>query len=197
MKIRRKIMGFIDPLAAMLLSLGISAALISAYFYMAAQGKDMRELVIPSFAFGFFDFASGFRMSQFWPFPGPLSAYNMLFGDPLMILGLLLMAGSLMIYKQQNLRSISIPGVMLGIYLFIESAAMVNFKLETGDELVSALGLYVMSGLSAVYSLVLFVKPENGKKYLYYIGFILLALTALIALFIGYAAIYQHLQAPP
>ena len=190
-------MGFIDPLAAMLLSLGISAALISAYFYMAAQGKDMRELVIPSFAFGFFDFASGLRMSQFWPFPGPLSAYNMLFGDPLMILGLLLMAGSLMIYKQQNLRSISIPGVMLGIYLFIESAAMVNFKLETGDELVSALGLYVMSGLSAVYSLVLFVKPENGKKYLYYIGFILLALTALIALFIGYAAIYQHLQAPP
>ena len=190
-------MPFIDPLAAMLLSLGISAALISAYFYMAAQGKDMKELVIPSFAFGLFDFISGFRMSQFWPLPGPVSAYNMLFGDPIMILGLLLMAGSLMIYKQQNLRSISIPGVMLGIYLFIESAAMVNFKLESGDELLSAMALYILSGLSAVYSVVLFVKPENGKKYLYYIGFILLALTALVALFIGYAAIYQHLQAPP
>ena len=55
MKIRftGNFMGFVDPLAAMLLSLGISAALIAAYFYMAAQGKDMKELVIPSFAFGF------------------------------------------------------------------------------------------------------------------------------------------------
>jgi putative membrane protein len=187
-------MGFIDPLAVMLLSLGISAALISAFFFMAARGEDLKELVIPAFAFGFFDFISGFIMSELWPLPG---AYNMLFGDPILILGLLLMAGSIMIYKQQSLRTLSIPGVMLGIYLFIESAAIINFKLESGDNLLAAMGLYIMSGVSAVYSVILFIKPENNRKYLYYIAFILLALTALIALFIGYEAIYGHLQAPP
>ena len=41
-------------------------------------------------------------------------------------------------------------------------------------------------------------KPvTSNRKYLYYIAFILLAFTALIALFIGYGAIYGHLQAPP
>ncbi|EQB73370.1 MAG: hypothetical protein AMDU4_FER2C00073G0016 [Ferroplasma sp. Type II] len=187
-------MGFIDPLAVMLLSLGISLALISAFFYMAANGKDLKELTIPSFAFGFLDFLSGFLMSRYWPLPG---AYNMLFGDPLLILGLLLMAGSIMIYKQQSLRTLSIPGLMLGIYLFVESAAIVNFKLEGGSHLLPAMALYVMSGISAVYSTVLFIKPEDNRKYLYYIAFILLAITAFIALFLGYGAIYGHLQAPP
>ncbi len=187
-------MGFIDPLAVMLLSLGVSAALISAFFYEAAKGMDLKELVIPALIFGIFDFMSGFVMSEFWPLPG---AYNMLFGDPIMILGMLLIAGSIMIYKGQNLRTLSIPGVMLGIYLFVESAAIVNFKLESGDNLFAAMGLYIMSGISAVYSVILFEKPEKDKKYLYYIAFILLALTALIALFIGYEAIYGHLQAPP
>ncbi len=187
-------MGFIDPLAVMLLSLGISLALISAFFYMAANGKDLKELTIPGFAFGFFDFLSGFTMARYWPLPGP---YNMLFGDPLLILGLLLMAGSIMIYKQQSLRTLSIPGLMLGIYLFVESAAIVNFKLERGSDLLPAMALYVMSGISAVYSTVLFIKPEDNRKYLYYIAFILLAITAFIALFIGYGAIYGHLQAPP
>lgn len=187
-------MGFIDSLAVMLLSLGISAGLISAFFYQTARGKDVEELVIPAFVFGAFDFMSGFVVSIFWPLPG---AYNMLFGDPILILGMLLMAGSIMIYKKQNMRTISIPGFMLGIYLLIESAAIVSFKLESGIDLLMAMGLYIMSGVSAIFSLVLFIKPEKDKKYLYYIAFILLALTAFIALFIGYGAIYSHLQAPP
>ncbi|WMT53453.1 DUF981 family protein [Ferroplasma acidiphilum] len=187
-------MGFVDPLAVMLLSLGVSAGLISAFFYQVAKGRDVKELVVPAFIFGGFDFMSGFEMSEFWPLPG---SYNMLFGDPIMILGMLLIAGSIMIYKGYNLRTLSIPGVMLGVYLFIESAAMVNFKLESGDNLFAAMGLYIMSGISAVYSVVLFAKPEKDRKYLYYVAFILLALTTLIALFIGYEAIYGHLQAPP
>jgi Protein of unknown function (DUF981). len=47
-------MGFIDSLAVMLLSLGISAGLISAFFYQTARGKDVEELVVPAFVFGAF-----------------------------------------------------------------------------------------------------------------------------------------------
>ena len=90
---------FIDSLAIMLIGLGSGTFLGSLFFLFSAMGKfeAMKEqLVVPAFVIGMFDLISGYEMSFTWPLP---SGYNMLFGDPLLFFGLLLVAASVMVYK--------------------------------------------------------------------------------------------------
>ncbi len=187
---------FVDSLAIMLLALGSSASLLALYFlYAVRQKKTINNLAIPIIGFGLFDFASGFLMSFTWPLP---PAYNMLFGDPLLFLGLLMVMGGYMLYKNMNLKVLSIFGFFLGIYLFVEEVAILNFKLETGVDLLSSMGLYVFSGLSAILSPLVYLDPKsNNGKYAYYLLAVLLIIAAFAALFIGYAGIYGHLFSPP
>ena len=51
-------------------------------------------------------------MSFKWPLH---PVYNMLFGDPLLFLGLLMVMGGYMLYKNMNLKVLSIFGFFLGI----------------------------------------------------------------------------------
>ena len=187
---------FVDSLAIMLLALGSSASLLAMYvLYAVKQKKTISNLAIPIVGFGLFDVASGFLMSFTWPLP---PAYNMLFGDPLLFLGLLMVMGGYMLYKNMNLKVLSIFGFFLGIYILVEAAAIANFKLETGVDLISSMGLYITSGLAAILSPLVYLDPKSNKgKYAYYFIAILLILAAFAALFIGYAGIYAHLLAPP
>ncbi|MGC8609056.1 MAG: DUF981 family protein [Thermoplasmata archaeon] len=183
--------GFIDPLAIMLISLAMSTLIGSLYFLFTAMNrtKDIQQLLIPAMGIGFFDFVSGYFMSFTWPLP---SSYNMLFGDPLMMLGLLLIISAAAIYKGYEIKFNSILFLFLGIYVLVASAGIVSYKLETGDDLISAMGLYIIDGIAALLAPILFIEPKKGK-YLYYLEFILLILGTLVALFIGYEAIYGHL----
>ncbi|BAB60415.1 hypothetical protein [Thermoplasma volcanium GSS1] len=182
---------FIDPLAVMLLGLGMGTALGAAYFLAHGLNKRdaVKSLVVPAFGVGFFDFVSGFIMSFTWPLP---SSYNMLFGDPLLMFGLILMMSSYMEYRGFDLRFNSILLLFLGIYVLVASAGIVHYKLETGDDLLSSMGLYILDGIAAVLAPIMYIKPENGK-YLYLLEFIILLLGTFVALFIGYEAIWGHL----
>lgn len=187
--------GFVDPLAVMLLALGSSASLIALYFIMLVkQKKSVNTLAVPALVLGLFDAISGFYMSFFWPLP---PAYNMLFGDPLMFLGLIMIMGAIMIYKNMNVKVLSVFGFFLGIYLFMEAVAISAFKLETGIDFLPAMGLYVLAGLSAIFSPLTYKDPKGNWRYAYYFLAALLILTAFTALFIGYGAIYSHLGSPP
>ncbi len=188
-------MAFIDSLAVMLLLTGLSALVLAFYVFLSLKGKkDLSVLVVPTFIFGIFDAVSGFVMSFTWPLPG---AYNMLFGDPLLVLGLILIAGAFMIYKKMDVRILSIFAVFLGIYIAISAAAMYNFHLERGIDLISALGFYIAAALSAIFSPLVYINAKSSGKYAYWFLFALLIVTAFAALFIGYNAIYSHLQLPP
>ncbi len=188
-------MVFVDSLAVMLLSLGSSTFLLALYFLMNALGrKDVSKLYVPIFVFGLFDLAAGFVMSFTWPMPG---AYNMLFGDPLLFLGIIMAAGGYMLQKGMGAEYLSLPGLFLGIYLAVEAAAMVNFKLETGSQLLGAFGLYALSAMAGILSPLIFLNPKKNGKAAYFLMFILLILVTLVALFIGYTGIYGHLQSPP
>ena len=187
---------FVDSLAVMLLALGSSAALLAMYFlYAVRQKKTISNLAVPIIGFGLFDAASGFLMSFTWPLP---PAYNMLFGDPLLILGMLMVMGGYMLYRNMNLKVLSIFGFFLGIYILIEAVAISNLKLETGADLISSMGLYLSSGLAAILSPLVYLDPKsNNGKWAYYLLAVLLILATFAALFIGYAAIYGHLASPP
>lgn len=182
---------YIDPLAMMLISLAMSTLIGSLYFLFLAMNrtKDTQQLLVPAIGIGFFDFVSGFLMSFTWPLP---SSYNLLFGDPLMMFGLILIITAIGLYKGYEIKFNSIFLLFLGIYVLVESAGIVAYKLEAGDDLLSAMGLYIIDGIAAVLAPILFVKPDRAK-YLYYLEFVLLILGTLVALFIGYEAIYGHL----
>ncbi len=188
-------MVFIDSLTVMLLSTGFTALIISFYIFMLIKAKkDFTQLIVPAFVFGLFDAVSGFVMSFTWPLPG---SYNILFGDPLLIAGLILISGACMLYKKIDLRILSIFAVFLGIYILIGAVAMFAFHLESGNDLISASALYILSGLSSVLSPSIYMNPKGNGRFLYWILFIMLILTALVSFFISFNGLYMHLQYAP
>ncbi|CAC12297.1 conserved hypothetical membrane protein [Thermoplasma acidophilum] len=182
---------FIDSLAVMLLALGMTTAIGGMYFLFSALGNEKRieGLLMPAVGVGLFDFMSGFVMSFTWPLP---SSYNMLFGDPLLMAGLLLMISAIAYYKHYDISSVSILLFFLGIYVIIEAVGIVNYHLESGDNLLAAMGLYIVDGIAAILSPIMYIDQKKGKI-AYMIEAAILIIGTLIALFIGYTAIYGHL----
>ena len=184
---------FIDPLTVMLLSLGMSALLLALYYFKVGSGKkDISSLVVPVFILGLFNAVSGFLMSFTWPLPG---SYNMLFGDPLLVLGLLMIAGSYMISKGMDVKALSLLGFLLGIYLLVGMIGITQFHMETGNDWLTATGLYAFSMLAAIFSPILYLKPKGSNRYAYYFEVFLLVVVMLLALLIGYMGFYEHLGA--
>ncbi|MEM3227351.1 MAG: DUF981 family protein [Candidatus Micrarchaeaceae archaeon] len=188
-------MVYVDPLTVMLLSLGLSSLFLALYLLGKGMSKKwINSLVAPIFTLGFFNFVSGFLMSFLWPLPG---AYNMLFGDPLLFLGLIMMVGTYMHSKNISINSLSIIGFFLGIYLAVEAAGMSTFNLESGVHFLPAFGLYVFAALAGIFSPLVYANPKGSGRYGYYFLFALLIITAFLAFLIGYTGIYAHLGSPP
>jgi putative membrane protein len=182
---------FIDPLTVMLLSLGMSALLLALYYFKVGSGKkDISSLVVPAFILGLFNAVSGFLMSFTWPLPG---SYNMLFGDPLLVLGLLMIAGSYMISKGMDMKVLSLLGFLLGVYLIVGMIGITQFGMESGNDWLTATGLYAFSMLAAIFSPILYLKPKGSGKYAYYFEVFLLVVVMLFALLIGYMGLDEHL----
>lgn len=183
---------FIDSLAVMLMGLGMGTFIGAFYFFFKARGNDqqIKNLVFPAIGVGLFDFISGYEMSFTWPLP---SGYNMLFGDPLLLFGLLLVVSAIMIYKNMNPGLIPILFVLLGIYVLVGAYSIVQQHLETGQNLLTAMGLYLFDGIGAIIAPILYLRPEGNGKALYYVEWIILGIGTIFALVIGYIALNGHL----
>ena len=183
---------FIDSLAVMLIGLAMGTFLGAFYFFFRARGNEQQihNLVFPAMAIGFFDFVSGYEMSFTWPLP---SGYNMLFGDPLLLFGLLLIVSAVMIYKNASLGLVPLLFVLLGIYVLVGAYSIVQQNLETGENLITAMGLYLFDGIGAILAPVLYVRPEGNGRWLYYLEWVILGIGTIFALVIGYIALNGHL----
>lgn len=193
-------MTYVDPLAVMLIGLAMGTFLGAFYFYFKARGNEeqIKSLVIPGLAIGGFNFISGFYMSFAWPMNASYAySYNMLFGDPLLLFGLLTMAAMIVIYKNVHMGLIPLLFTLFGIYVIVEAYSIVQLKLESGNDLITAMGLYIFDGIGAILTPIAYLKPVGSKKYAYYTEWILLGLGTIFALVIGYLAINGHLASPP
>ena len=188
-------MVFIDPLAIMLFGVAASTLFIAYYVLATAMNKkNLAAIAAPMMVLGLFDFVSGFYMSFTWPLPG---AYNMLFGDPMLLLGLIMLAGGFGLYKNIDVRSLSLVGFLLGIYLFTGSYSMVACKLERGVYLLPALSFFLVSALSAIVSPVVYLNPKGAGKIAYYTLAVLLVLVVILAMMISVTSLLGHLASPP
>ena len=196
-------MVFVDPLAVMLIGLAMSTAVGGFYFFFVARGKyeHVRSLVVPAIAIGIFDAVAGFYMAFGWPMTGFGTAYNMLFGDPLLLAGLILVMGGIMGYRDpEHIHWNIVPLLILfvGIYTLVGAFSIVQLNLEKGQNLITAMGLYVFDGLGAVLAPVMYLKPVNSTtKGLYYMVWIVLGIGTVFALVIGFMALNGHLASPP
>ncbi len=194
-------MTFVDPLAIMLIGLAMGTAIGAFYFFFAARGnkEQLRSLIYPAIGIGLFDFVSGFYMSFAWPMTGFGYAYNMLFGDPLLMFGLLLTISAVMLYKDMHLGLMPILALLLGIYVMVGAYSIVTLHLEKGNDLITAMGLYLFDGIGAILPSIAYLKPQanSANKYLYYLEWIILGIGTIFALIIGYMALNGHLASPP
>lgn len=191
---------YVDPLAVMLIGLAMGTFLGAFYFYFKARGNEeqIKSLVIPGLAIGGFNFISGFYMSFAWPLNASYAySYNMLFGDPLLLFGLLTMVAMIMIYKNVHMGLVPLLFTLFGIYVLVEAYSIVQLKLESGNDMITAMGLYIFDGIGAILTPIAYLKPVGSKKYAYYTEWILLGLGTIFALVIGYLAINGHLASPP
>ncbi|MEM3791412.1 MAG: DUF981 family protein [Candidatus Micrarchaeaceae archaeon] len=186
---------FVDPLSVMLLGVSASTFFIAFYLISVAKGKRaFAELAVPTFFLGIFDFVSGFYMSFFWPLPG---AYNMLFGDPMLLLGLILLSGSYALYRNISPNPVSLLGFLLGIYLFAETYSINAFSLEPHKDMLIVLSFYLVSAIAAVLSPLVYTNPKKSGKVAYYLLAVLVIIAAILAMAIGEISIIGHLQTPP
>ncbi|MGC8676086.1 MAG: DUF981 family protein [Candidatus Micrarchaeia archaeon] len=186
---------FVDPLAIMLLGVSASVSLIIYYIFAAVAGKRaMQGIAVPMFVLGAFDFLSGFYMSFFWPLPG---AYNMLFGDPMLFLGIIMLAGGFALYNNIDPKPISIIGLLFGIYVIAEAYGMLAFSLEPPADMLPAFSFLLVSGISALISPIVYANPKGNGKLAYYLLAALLVIVVLLAMLIGITSIIGHLKSPP
>ena len=193
-------MPFVDALTVMLIGLASGTAIAGFYFFFAARknAEQVKALVYPAFGVGLFNFISGFVMSFSWPLPG---GYNMLFGDPQLLFGLFLMIAAYAGHRDPKyLRTGILPLLILflGIYVLAGAYSIVQLKLETGQNLITAMGLYLSDGIAAVLAPIMYLNPERGTaKYAYYIMWIILGIGTVFAMVIGVMGFNEHLASPP
>lgn len=89
-------------------------------------------------AAGFYLFVSGVAISFMWPFTLANGVYNILFGGIASLGGLVLLAGSIALYMNANLKPIAYFAAVAGIYAVIDAYAILSHNL-TSEPVLSAL----------------------------------------------------------
>jgi uncharacterized membrane protein len=114
---------------------------------------------------GTFLFITGLSISLLWPFNFGGGVYNVLFGGPAAVGGLLLIGTAAALVLGHGLREVSYAAAITGIYLLVDAIAILKYTLTTAPT-ESAL-LYGGLGLAAILSLPAFTLKAKAWKYLF------------------------------
>lgn len=146
----------------------------------------------------------GFYGELTWSLPGP---YNLLFYDPYILLGIILLAFVLSVKHDQKLQYVGLVSLLAGIVLI--EYGIVGYNLGYTHSPLALLGLYTAFGIAGIFAypttLVLdrykakgSNKPLNAGWIITIVIFLMfITVGSLLAAYIGGAAIPAHLAAPP
>ncbi|MCL4444168.1 MAG: DUF981 family protein [Candidatus Thermoplasmatota archaeon] len=204
-------MAFVDDLALELFVLAL-VGVISIYMtasvyleYRRGNVKDiegvLRQGVFPLGLLGAFIFIMGLFGEIAWPLPG---SYNILFYDPFVIIGIVILSMSVAIYLRQKLQFVGILAFFSGLIAIFYGANAYTDGMTSSP--IAMLGLYIAFGLTGMFTwpatYIYDVLPSKGKVsniwtlilVIFWIG---LVVSAILAAFTAIEAVPQHLLKPP
>lgn len=204
-------MVFIDDLAIELFSVAfvgfLTLYMIVRMYLSYRRGEknlesQLRSGIIPMAILGSFIFVLALYGELAWPLSG---SYNILFYDPLIMLGVLILGATASIMLKEKMQNIGFLALMSGLVIayYGISGYMINLTAAP----IALLGLFGFAGLSGVffYPVTLMIDRTpihksnvSGAWLAALVLFCLfLFLTACLAAYVGYAAVPAHLLSPP
>lgn len=205
-------MPFVDDLAIELFVLAL-VGVVSLYMtgtayveYRRNGAKDIEKVLRPG-AFplgllGSFILIMGYYGEMVWPLPG---SYNILFGDPFILMGIVLTALAVSLALKQKLQFVGIVAAFSGlISIFYGYHAYLQ---GMTSEPLAMFGMYIAFGLTGIFTyFATYIydsfpekggKPSNMWTVILIIFWIGLIVSAALASFTALNAVPQHLLNPP
>ena len=203
-------MVFTDDLAYQLFTLSFAAFLIlytvlSMYLAYRKKNKNLFEcikgVIVPLVVLGLYMLVLGIWGQFTWPLPG---SYNILFYDPFVSFGILLIAFALAVKYNSKLEYVGLLGLLMGVVTVIYGISGYNLGLTEAP--IALLGLYLLYGFAGIFSFPVLLMADrlSSQKKLkvtwqitILIFCIFLLLGGLLAGYIATLAIPVHLSSPP
>ena len=203
-------MAFIDDLAMELFTLtlvGVVSIYMTGTAYLAYRKgeKNIEEImkpgVMPLGILGGIIVIMGVYGEMTWPLPG---SYNILFYDPYLILGLIILMMAVALGLKQKLQYTGIIALFAGAIAIYYGANAYLDKMTSSP--IAMLGFYIAFGLTGMFTypttLIYDMLPGKGKVskgwtvilVLFWIGLIVSAVLAAVT---AIEAVPQHLLSPP
>ena len=177
---------FIDYVALMLVNLSASLILL-ALLVLKFLDADGRKMAPGFLVTGFIASATGLYMIFTWPLP---SSYNIAFGEPYVMFGILIFTVGLALARGWDLLSLAIFAVFGGLASVVVGIRIAQRGMTDSPPLAAA--GFILTGLAGVLSLPLYA--ARNSRFLRVVLILLLVAGAAIWAFIGFGAYWKHLE---
>lgn len=178
---------FIDNLAIMLINLVAGFLLLAYFVYRDLVDEDYRVWASALGIVGTVQFATGLHTIFTWPLPG---SFNITFGGLSVLFGTLFLWGALAVALRWTLFPVGVYAFFAGIAAIVVGARFIDLNL-TQQPLVAGIG-FIVSGLAAI--ILPFAVLWRTNMALRIVFAVLAVIAALIWGFIGYVALWEHIQ---
>lgn len=204
-------MAFIDNLAYSLFILSFAGFLLlyvvtSVYLLYRKRERNYADVIsaakVPLCLVGAYMILMGMWGQFTWPLPG---SYNILFYDPLVSFGLIMLAFGLSIHYKVKFEYVGFFGLMVGVMTIIYGVQ--GYSVGLTQEPIALLALYFFYGITGIFSypVALIMERLPGMQKRPWVGWTLCLVVFWLALFaasltsgyIGYSAIPAHLLSAP
>lgn len=179
----------IDYLTLLLVNMAIGFLLLGAYLFWGIDDADQRRWSPAFLITGLVGFLFGLHLTMTWPLIG---AYNLAFGEVTVFFGALFLGAGLALALNWDLRIIALYAVFPGIVAILLGIRIIDLSL-TRTPVMAGIG-YMLSGLAGLLA-ALVISLAKKSRLLRGISLIVLVATALLWLFAGLGAYWEHAEA--
>jgi len=176
---------FIDYLALDLVNLVIALVLVAVFFVFYVE-KDQQKVGPGLLATGSIASISGLEMIFAWPLHG---SYNIAFGEPMVLFGVLLFFTGLAVIKGWDLLTLGIFSVFAGLVAIVVGIRMMNLKMTSAPTLAGL--AYILTGVGGMLAFPAYLLRKNMVPRIVVAALLIVA--AVLFALTGYGSYWGHL----